>query len=74
MNPDHRLHFDDARGELDEPQAQGVELRDTPHRTLGHRDAQTPHDPVGAGMQEQSKLIGRGLGAGGAIRRQMRLP
>src|SRR5208337_1758198 len=38
LNPDHRLHFDDARGELDEPQAQGVELRDTPHRTLGHRD------------------------------------
>ena len=25
-------------------------------------------------MEEQPKLVGRGLGAGGAIRRQMRLP
>src|ERR1019366_5304203 len=39
MNPDHRLHFDDARGEFDEPQAQRVELRYAPYRTLGHRDA-----------------------------------
>jgi len=33
---DHRLHLDDARGEFDEPQAQGVELRDAPHRAPGH--------------------------------------
>jgi hypothetical protein len=30
---------DDARGEFDEPQAQRVELRYAPYRTLGHRDA-----------------------------------
>ena len=63
MNLDHRLHLDDARGEFEEPQAQRIELRDAPHRTLGHRHAQAPHEPVCAGMQEQPKLIGRGLRA-----------
>jgi hypothetical protein len=72
LNTDHRLHLDDAGGELDEPQAQSVEL--APHRTPGRRCAQAPHDPIGAGVQEQPKLIGRGLCAGRAIRRQMRLP
>ena len=46
MTLDHRLHLDDARGEFEEPQAQRIELRDAPHRTLGHRHAQTPHDDV----------------------------
>jgi hypothetical protein len=32
------------------------------------------HDPIGAGVEEQSKLVGRGLGAGGAVGGQMRLP
>ena len=73
MHPDHRLHLDDAGGDFDEAQAQGVELGDAPHRALRHRLAQTPHQPVGAGVQEQPKLIGGGLGAGGAIGRQMRL-
>jgi len=63
MHADHRLHFDHASGDLDEAQAQGVELRDAPHRAFGHRLAQTPHQPVGAGVQEQPELIGRSLGA-----------
>src|ERR1019366_9642795 len=33
-----------------------------------------PHMIQGACVEEQPQLVGRGLGAGGAIRRQMRLP
>ena len=43
-------------------------------RTLRHRGAQPPHQPVGAGMQEQPELVGGRLGAGGAVRGQMGLP
>ena len=74
VHADHRLHLDDAGGDLDEPQAQGVELGDAPHRTLRHRDAQAPHQPIGAGVQEQPELVGRRLRAGRAVRREMRLP
>ena len=74
MHPDHRLHFDDAGGDLDEAQAQGVELGDAPRRALRHRDAKPPHQPIGAGVEEETELIGRRLGAGRAVRRQMRLP
>ena len=31
VHPDHRLHLDDAGGDLDEAQAQGVELGGPPH-------------------------------------------
>ena len=31
MDADHGLHLDDAGGDLDEAQAQGVELGDAPH-------------------------------------------
>jgi len=72
MHADHLLHFDDASGDFDKAQPQGAELGDAPHRSFRHRGAQAPHQPVGAGVQEQPKLIGRGLRAGGAIRRQMR--
>ena len=74
MHPDDRLHFDDAGGDLDEAQAQRVELSDTPHRAFRHRDAKSPHQPIGAGVEEEAELIGGRLGAGGAIRRQMGLP
>jgi hypothetical protein len=33
MQPDLRLHLDDADCDLDEPQAQSVELHHTPSRT-----------------------------------------
>ena len=42
---------------------QRIELGDAPHRTFRHRHAQTPHQPVRAGVEEQPKLIGRGLRA-----------
>ena len=63
MHSDHRLHLDDAGGDLDEAQAQRIELGDAPNRTFRHRHAQAPHQPVRAGVEEQPKLIGRGLGA-----------
>jgi hypothetical protein len=31
VNPDHRLHLDNAGGDFDEPKAQRVELSDAPH-------------------------------------------
>ena len=74
MHPDHGLHLDDAGGDLDEAEAQRVELGDAPHRTLWHRHAKSPHQPVRARMQEQPKLVGCRPGAGRAIRRQMGLP
>jgi hypothetical protein len=45
VRADHRLHFHDARGDLDQAQAQRVELREAPLRLFWHRDAQAPHDP-----------------------------
>jgi hypothetical protein len=74
VNADHRLHLDDVRGDFDEAKAQRVELRDAPRRTLGHRYPQAPHDPVGAGVQEQPQLAGAGLRARCSIGRQMCLP
>ena len=63
MDADHGFHLDDAGGDLDEAQAQRIELGDAPHRTFRHRHAQAPHQPVRAGVQEQPELIGRSLGA-----------
>jgi hypothetical protein len=74
VHADHRFHFDDASGDLDEAQAQGVELSDAPHRTLWHRDAKSPHQPIGAGVEEQPELIGGRFCAGRSVRRQMGLP
>jgi hypothetical protein len=51
VNPDHRLHLADASSDIDEPQAQRIELRDAPHRAPGHRHAQTPHEPICACVQ-----------------------
>ena len=74
MHPNHGLHLDNAGGDLDEAQAQRVELGDAPHRAFRHRDAKSPHQPIGAGGEEEAELIGGRLGAGRAIRRQMGLP
>jgi hypothetical protein len=37
MHPDHRLHLYDAGGDLDEAQAQVVELGEAPHRARHRR-------------------------------------
>ena len=64
---DAGLHLDDAGGDLDQAQPQGVELGAPPRRAFGQGGAQGPHRPVGAGVQEQPELIGGGAGAGGAV-------
>ena len=67
MQPNLGFHLDHARRDLDQPKAQRVELRDPPGRALWHGGAQGPHQPIGAGMQEQAELIGGRLGAGRAV-------
>ena len=58
MDGDPGLHLDDAGGDLDEAQAQGVELGAPPRRSARQRRAQGPHQPVGVGVQEQAQLVG----------------
>lgn len=62
------------RGDLDEAQTQRVELGDGKAGKLRHRGTQAPHHPVGAGMQEQTELVGRRPAAGCAVAGEMRLP
>ena len=68
------FHLDDAGGGLDQAQPQRVELGDAPGRGLRHQRAQTPQQPIGAGVQEQPELIGGGLGARGAVGGEMGFP
>lgn len=74
MKPDHGLHLDDAGGQLDQPQAQGVELGGSPRGALGHQAAQGPQQPVGSGMEKQAELVGGGRVAGGTVGGQVGLP
>jgi hypothetical protein len=69
-----RFQLDDAGGDLDQAQSQGVELHDTPGGALGHQPAQRPQQPISAGVQEEAELIGLGLGAGGAVGGKVVLP
>lgn len=67
-------HLVNRGGDLDEFEAQRVELHDAPHRALGHGPAQPPHHPVGAGMQKQPEQICRRLRTGGSVGGQMCFP
>ena len=58
---DPGLQRDDAGGDLDQAQAEGVELGHAPGRALRHEAAQRPHQPIGAGVQHQAELVGGGL-------------
>jgi len=68
------FQFDDAGGEFDQAQPQGVELHDAPDRAFGHDAAHRPQQPIGAGVQEQAELVGFGLVAGGAVGGKVGLP
>src|SRR5512144_2317142 len=46
MDLDLGFQFDDAGGDLDQPQPQRVELRDPPGRGPGHQCAQAPQQPI----------------------------
>jgi hypothetical protein len=61
------FQFDDAGGEFQQAQPQGVELHDTPSGARRHQAAHRPQQPVGAGMQEQAELVGLGRVAGGSV-------
>ena len=63
LDTDHGFQFGDAGCDLDEAQAQGIELDGAPYRAFRHGGAQAPHEPVGTGMEEQPQLIGGGPGA-----------
>ena len=67
MQADLALQHLDADSQLDQTQAQRVELRHPPGRPFRHGGAQRPHQPVGAGMQEQPHLIGGRAAAGRAV-------
>ena len=71
---DFGLQLGDAGGDLQEPETQGVELRHPPGRALRHQRPQTPHQPIGGGVQEQPHLVGAGPTAGGPVGCQVGLP
>lgn len=50
--------LDDAGGDLDEVQAQDVELGAAEARAPGPGGAQPPHQPVCSGVQEEAELVG----------------
>jgi len=74
MQLDLGFEFDDAHGQLDQAQPQGVELDGAPGRAARHQRAQAPHQPVGGPVQEQAKLVGGGLGARCAVGGEVALP
>lgn len=63
LDADQGLQLGDAGGDLDEAQAQGIELDGAPDRAFRHRGAQAPHQPIGASIQERPQLVARGSGA-----------
>jgi len=68
------LLLDDGCSKFDKMKAQGIELGMSPPGALWAGCPEGPPDPIGAAMQHEAHLIGQGLGAGGAIRGEMRLP
>jgi len=66
-------HLGNAPGNLDQAQADRVELGIAPEGFPGRLVAQGQHQPVGGGVDQQAELVGGGLGARGAIGCQMKL-
>ncbi len=74
VQPDLGLQFNHPGGDLDQPQPQGVKLRQPPERALRHPRPQAPHQPIGARMQKQTELVRRRPRAGRAVGRQVGFP
>jgi hypothetical protein len=72
-DPDTLLEFINAGGDLDQAQAEGVELGGAPGRPLGQGRLERPDQPVRRGVQEQAELVGRRPAARGAVGRQVPL-
>jgi hypothetical protein len=68
------FRFDNLGGDFDQAQPQGIELHHAPDRTFGHDATHRPQEPVGAGVQEQAKLVGLGRMAGSAVGGEVVLP
>ena len=66
-------HLGDAGGDLEQRDADGVELGIAPERQLRRQATQRQHQPVGGGVDHQAELVGGRLGAGRAIRREVQL-
>lgn len=74
MQADLGFHLDHARGDLDEAQSRLSNWATAKLERFGIAARRPPHQPVGAGMQEQPELVGRPSCAGGAVGGEMRLP
>jgi hypothetical protein len=70
VNGDPGFQLDDAGGDLDQAEAQGVELGMAPGRPGRQCSTQRPHQPSCAGVQEEPELVG-GSGAGRPIGSQV---
>ena len=66
-DPDAGDHFGDAPGDLDQAEADRVELCVAPERCRGCQSAQVQQQPVGGGVDQQAELVGGGLAARGAV-------
>ena len=60
--------------EFDQAEPQSVELDAASARPARHHGAKTPHQPVGADMQEEPHLIGAGTRSRSAVGCELRLP
>ena len=65
--------FDNPRGDLDQPQAEGSELGAPQRCGLRQRLADGPHQPIGGGVEEQPHLVGIGRATRGAVALQLGL-
>ena len=72
-DPDAGDHFGDPPGDFDQAEADRVELGIAPERGPRRHPAQGQHQPVGGGMDQETELVGGGLGARGAAGSEMQL-
>src|SRR3954447_6235511 len=72
-DPNALPEFIDTGSDLDQAQADGVELGGAPGRPLGQARLECPDQPVRRGVQEQAELIGRRPAARSTVGRQMAL-
>jgi len=65
--------LDDAGSDLDQPQADGGEIGGPERGGLRQHLSQSPHQPVGGGVERQPHQVGIGRAARGAVDLHLRL-
>ena len=70
---DPGLHLDDPGGDLDQREADRVELSGAPERGLGGQATQRVQEPVGRGVDQQTELVRGGAGARRPVRGEVQL-